>query len=206
MTRLVLGEIPETYAGLLDEAALEGARFGAVVEFKGNGPEHAEVNRVFDEAMERMQWLGATVVPVRIPAMNDYRGVGTDIYEAWDLFKVWFSELGPETDLHDFQSFLAHGTYGEELLPRTYERIEHAKPEHFAAYEANLLQMHEFWRLLADFMDEHSLDAPIYPLQSISAWVILVGNDTCRRHIERSYAPVGPRGEATGKYLIGISR
>jgi len=167
MTRLALGEIPETYASFLDEAALEGARFGAVVEFKGEGPEHAEVNRVFDEAMARMEGFGATVVPVRIPHMNDYRGVGTDIYEAWDLFEVWFSELGPDAEFHDFQSFLDHGTYGEELLPRTYERREHARPEHFAAYEANLLKMHEFRKLLVDFMDEHSLDALVYPLQSI---------------------------------------
>jgi len=167
MTRLALGEIPETYTAFLDDTALEGARFGAVFEFKGDGPEHAEVNRVFDEAMTRMEGLGATVVPVRIPWMNEYRGVGTDIYEAWDLFEIWFSELGPDAEFNDFQSFLDRGTYGEELLPRTHERREHAKPEHLAAYEANLLKMHELRKRLVEFMDEHSLDALVYPLQSI---------------------------------------
>ena len=167
MTRLALGQVPETYTAFLDDTALEGARLGVVVEFKGEGPEHAEVNRVFDEAMESMEGLGATVVPVRIPDMNDYRGIGTDIYEAWDLFEIWFSELGPDAEFHDFQSFLDHGTYGEEILPRTYRRREHAGPEHFADYEANLLKMHEFRKMLVDFMDEHSLDALVYPLQSI---------------------------------------
>ena len=28
--------------------------------------------------------------------MNDYRGIGTDTYETWDLLNAWFAELGPE--------------------------------------------------------------------------------------------------------------
>ncbi|TVR54548.1 MAG: amidase [Gemmatimonadales bacterium] len=167
MTRFALGQIPDTYTSFLDADALQGARLGVVTELQGDGPEHAEVNRVFDEAVARMASLGATVIPVRIPNMDEYRDVGTDIYEAWDLFDAWFGELGPEAEFHDFQSFLDHGTYGPELLPRTHTRREHAGAEYLPEYERNLLKMHEFRRLVVDFMDEHDLDALAYPMQQI---------------------------------------
>jgi amidase len=167
LTRLSLGEVPETYTAYLDENALRGARLGVVTEFLGSGPEHQEVNRVFQEALDRMAALGATVVPVVIPDMRAYEDAASDIYEAWDLFNQWFAELGPDAEFHDFQSFLDRGTYGPDILPRTMIRREHAGPEYRAAYEESLLRMHAFRKILVGVMDAESLDALVYPLQSI---------------------------------------
>lgn len=167
MTRLALGKIPPTYTDYLDTNGLDGARLGMVIELLGNGPEHVEVNRVFEEATERMTKLGATVIAVRIPHMSDYRGISTDNYEAWDLLNAWFAELGPTSPFHDMAEFLENATYDPTLVIRARQRQKHAGPEHFDEYQRRLLRMHEFRTLLVEFMDMHSLDALIYPLQNI---------------------------------------
>ncbi len=167
MTRLALGKRPETYTSFLDSDALGGARLGVVVELLGGGPQNEEVNRVFEAATVRLEELGATVFPVRIPNMNDYRGIGTDIYEAWDLLNAWFAELGPTSPARDMEDFLAQGGYDPGILPRMLERRAHAGPEHFDEYRTRLLKMHEFRRLLVDVMDQHALDALVYPLQQV---------------------------------------
>jgi amidase len=171
MTRLALGHQPKTYAGFLDANGLKGARFGVVVELVGEKPEHAEVTRVFNEAVKRMESLGATVVKIRIPNMEAYSSnqIGTDIYEAWELFDVWFKELGPTSPYRDTADFLERGKgqYDDALVPRMRERQEHAGPEHFAEYERRLLKMHEFRKLLVGIMDQQSLDAMVYPMQKI---------------------------------------
>ena len=167
MTRLSLGQIPETYTSYLDSNGLRGARLGVLVELLGDQPEHAEVNRVFKAATVRLESLGATVFPIRIPNMNDYRGIGTDRYEAWDLLNAWFGELGPTSPFRDMEDFLERGTYDPGIVPRLRERQAHAGPEHLEEYQRRLLKMHEFRKLLVGVMDQYSLDALVYPLQQI---------------------------------------
>jgi Asp-tRNA(Asn)/Glu-tRNA(Gln) amidotransferase A subunit family amidase len=114
-----------------------------------------------------MEDLGATVFPVQIPNMNDYRNIGTDAYEAWDLLNAWFAELGPTSPFSDMADFLENAKYNPAILPRARRRQEHSGPEHFAEYQRRLLKMHEFQRLLVEVMDRYELDALIYPMQQI---------------------------------------
>lgn len=169
MTRLALGNIPKTYTSFLDANGLQGARFGVVTELLGDRPEHAEVNQVFRDATARLTSLGATVIPIRIPNMNDYgfNRIGVDQYECWDLMNAWFAELGPTSPYHSAAEFLekAKGKYDPRIEPRLRERQAHSGPQFFEEYQRRLLKMHEFRRLLVDVMDKNSLDAMVYPLQ-----------------------------------------
>jgi Asp-tRNA(Asn)/Glu-tRNA(Gln) amidotransferase A subunit family amidase len=131
----------------------------------GSKPEHQEVNRVFNEAMARLESLGATAFPVRVPNMFDYQGVGSDIYESWELFEQWFAELGPNAPFHSPAEFLDNAKGYDPARMR--ERQKHAGPEHFQEYRRRLLKMHEFRNVLVDFMDRYSLDALVYPMQQI---------------------------------------
>ena len=169
MTRLALGQIPKTYTAFLDANGLRGAKFGVVVELMGDKPEHAEVNRVFKEATDRLVSLGATVVPVRIPNMNDYsvNKIGVDNYECWELMDRWFAELGPTSPYHSAAEFLdkGKGKYDPRIEPRLRERQARSGPKFLKEYEQRLLKMYEFRRLLVEIMDKNSLDAMVYPLQ-----------------------------------------
>lgn len=170
MTRLALGRIPETYTSFLDSNGLRDARLGIVVELLGENAEHAEhaeVNRVFSEAAARLDSLGATVLPVRIPRLNEYSDIGTDRFEAWNLLNAWFAELGPTSPFRDMEEFLARGEYNSVIIPRARRRQEHSGPEHFEEYQRRLLAMHDFRNLIVRLLDDHALDALVYPIQQI---------------------------------------
>jgi amidase len=165
MTRLAIGHIPKTYTDFLDRDGLRGARLGIVEELLGDKPDNTEVNRVFNQAIGRMTALGATVVPIRIPNMNQYR-LTTDLYEGWDLLQRWFLDLGPTSPFRDASEFLEKGSYGPSILPRLREQQAHAGPEYLKEHEQTLLKMHEFQGMLVAAMDRQSLEALVYPIQS----------------------------------------
>lgn len=165
ITRFAIGYVENDYDKYLDADGLKGARIGMVIQMLGDGEDHQEVNRVFAEAMDKMSELGATVFPIVIPNLFDYRGMGTDLYEAYDLLNHWFSELGPDAPYKDIDDFLANAEYDERIVPRIMQQKKFAGPEYRAEYEARLVKMMEFRKLLVGVMDEYNLDAMAYPMQ-----------------------------------------
>lgn len=165
MTRMAIGHVEKNYEKYLDPDALKGARIGIVVQLKGNRPEHAEVNRVFDEAMAKMSELGATVFPIVIPRLFDYQRSSSDVYESYDLINAWFAELGPDAPYHSIDDFLARATYSPSIVPRLMQQKKFSAPEYREEYEKRLIEMAEFRKLLVETMDRYALDAMVYPLQ-----------------------------------------
>lgn len=165
ITRFGIGHFETDYEKYLDADGLKGARIGIVTQLLGKDEDHEEVNRVFDAAMAKMSELGATVFPIVIPNMFDYRGQGTDIFEAYDLLDQWFRDLGPDAPYSDLEDFLANATYDNRIIPRINIQREHSKPEYHAQYNERLNTMAEFRKLLVGIMDEYNLDAMAYPLQ-----------------------------------------
>lgn len=165
LTRRSLGRIPGSYTDFLDPQGLAGARIGVIQQLLRDGPEHQEVNRVFLAAAQRMDSLGATVFPVRIPELERYQDILTDRFEAWDLLNRWFSELGPTSPFRDMDDFLERGTYDPAIVPRALQRRDHSGPEHHAEYHRRLIRMQEFQDLLVEIMDRYALDALLYPIQ-----------------------------------------
>jgi amidase len=167
ITRFAIGHVESNYEQHLDSNGLRGARLGLVTQVMGNQAEHAEVNTVVRAATDRMEQLGATVIPVYIPGLLDYRGGGSDVYEAWDLLNQWFADLGPTAPYTDIDDFLLRAEYDKSIVPRLMEQKEKAKPEYLPEYEQTLIRMTRFRQLIVEFMDRNGLDALVYPLQSI---------------------------------------
>jgi Asp-tRNA(Asn)/Glu-tRNA(Gln) amidotransferase A subunit family amidase len=165
MTRLAIGHVESHYEKYLDADALKTARIGVVVQLLGDKPEHADINRVFDEATKKMSDLGATVFPVMIPKLFDYQRSATDVYEAYDLLNKWFADLGPTAPYHSIEEFLAKATYNHEIVPRIMQQKKFGAPEYQQEYEQKLIEMAEFRKLLVATMDRYNLDALVYPLQ-----------------------------------------
>lgn len=165
ITRFAIGHVESDYQKHLDPDGLQGARIGIVVQLLGDGEDHLEVNRVFAEAMAKMEELGATVFPIHIADLFEYQGMGTDKYEAYDLLNHWFSELGPNAPYKDIDDFLANAEYDERIVPRIMDQKKHSAPEFHDEYEARLIKMAEFRKLLVGYMDKYHLDAMAYPMQ-----------------------------------------
>jgi amidase len=64
-----IGKVPTSYTSFLDPNGLKGARIGVVRDVFGldSNPESAKTNAVINEAISRIQLLGAEVVDVTIP-------------------------------------------------------------------------------------------------------------------------------------------
>jgi amidase len=58
------GKLELDYAGYLDAGAMAGARIGVVRDYLGGNP---QVDASFEQSLERMQVLGAELVPVALP-------------------------------------------------------------------------------------------------------------------------------------------
>lgn len=164
-TRLAIGQVEKNYERHLDPDGLQGARIGLVYELLGDGPDHQEVNRVFEAAAKTMTELGATVFPVVIPRMKEFQRSSTDLYEAYDLLNQWFADLGPDAPYHSIEDFLDRATYDKQIIPRILEQKKYSKPEYHADYEQKLLEMAEFRKIVVGTMDRYNLDALAYPMQ-----------------------------------------
>jgi amidase len=95
------------YAAGLDARALEGARIGVVPDFSGG---NEEVDRIVGAAVERMEELGATIVPVSL---------------APEMSTLWEDVLGPVGDMEfrsAFESYLGTLKDGEDV-PATLEEL-----------------------------------------------------------------------------------
>lgn len=165
ITRFAIGHFESDYEKYLDADGLKGARIGMVVQLLGTEEDHEEVNRLFHQAMTKMEELGATVFPIVIPNLFDYRGQGTDVFEAYELLDQWFRDLGPDAPYSDLEDFLANATYDRSILPRIHRQREFARPEYHDQYVKQLELMAEFRSLLVGLMDKYHLDAMAYPLQ-----------------------------------------
>jgi len=165
MTRMAIGSVEKAYEKHLNPDGLKGARIGLVYELTGSGPEHADVNRVFEAAAQKMRELGATVFPVQIPRLTEFQRSSTDLYEAYALLEKWFAELGPEAPYRSLDDFLARATYDKQIVPRIMEQKKYAQPEFRGEYEKKLIEMAEFRKIIVGTMDRFGLDALAYPMQ-----------------------------------------
>ena len=95
ITAFALGKIPETYTSALDRGGLDGARIGVLANFFGTEAVHADVNAVTDAAVGRMEALGATMVEIRIPDLDELtRGLAVSRFEAKIAFNAYLAAWG----------------------------------------------------------------------------------------------------------------
>lgn len=63
-TKKSSGKVPKDYLSFLKTGSLKGARIGVARDFTGKNP---EVDRVFNEAVNKLSQLGATVIDIKYP-------------------------------------------------------------------------------------------------------------------------------------------
>ena len=85
-----------SYTAAFDIDGLKGARIGLLTDFIGRDPIHADVNRVVDAAVARMTAMGATIVRVSIPDLDELtRGLNLMTWSSRPAFDRYLAGLGP---------------------------------------------------------------------------------------------------------------
>jgi amidase len=156
------------YSSFLKPDALKGARVGVIKVLFGTKPEHDEVNRIMQEALEALRAAGATLVTIDDPAFEaDRLNADYDVqtYEFKPLMNQYLASI-PNAPQKDLAGIIASGRYSkpslEKFLAGTQARENGlAEPE----YKARLDRIDAFKKHVAAVMDGERLDALVYPLQ-----------------------------------------
>ena len=166
ITAFSLGKLPESYARSLGRGGLDGARIGVLVDFFGAEPVHEEVNVVTEAAIGQMDALGATMVEIRIPDLDELtRDLQVSNFEAKIAFDAYLASLGSRAPVSTLSEFIRRGTF-HEMIRESLEADERVvdglnDPE----YQRRLLRRQSLRQAVMTTMADHRLDAILYPHQ-----------------------------------------
>lgn len=144
----------------LDANALDGARLGLLTDYLVSSEGYAEVSQVVRDAATAMEKYGATIVDLQINDLDELsRNTSVIDYEfTGDLASYLQAADAPIGSLDDV---MASGQYHEALERRYRRSLERANDDE--EYRERLARRPALARLLVDAMDEHQLDAIVYP-------------------------------------------
>jgi amidase len=162
------GKVPDSYAAFLKPDALKGARLGVIKVLFGSKPEHAEVNRVMQQALDALEKAGATLVTIDDPAFEaDKLNAEDDVqsYEFKTLFNQYLAAI-PNAPHKDLAGIIASGQFHKAALEKFLTGAEArqdgmAEPE----YKARLERITAFKDHVISVFETEKLDALVYPLQ-----------------------------------------
>jgi amidase len=159
-TRAGDGRRPGSYLTFLRPEGLTGARLGLLKNYLSTVPPEREVTEVVLAAVEAMKKEGAETVDVEIEALSDLlEGSGVIGME----FKFDLAQYlkDPKAPVHSLGEILDRGLYHEALGP--VFRASNEAVEGSEEYEKALAKRDEVKKALLDLMEEHRLDAIVYP-------------------------------------------
>lgn len=156
------------YTAALKPDALKGARIGVVRVLFGTKPEHAEVNRVMQGALDRLRAAGADLVEIKDPALEaDRLGAEDDVqtYEFKALMNAYLTSV-PNAPQKDVAGIIASGKYSKPALEKFLLAAQaRADGMNEPEYKARLQRIAAFKDHLAAVFADNKLDALAYPLQ-----------------------------------------
>ncbi|MCC5886990.1 MAG: amidase [Gammaproteobacteria bacterium] len=180
-----VGQLPASFSSALSPGALRGTRIGIVRPFTRVDPEDEEMALIFEAALRDLQALGAEVVDVSMPDLDDL------IFARSEGFHVLTYEFG-----RDLDAFL--GQYPNAPVQTLAEIVETGRahpavqplleasaafgPEDHVDYLDELNKRKRLRTALLDVMARADLDALTYPTIRRQAAVIgtLQPGDNCQ--------------------------
>ena len=181
ITAFSAGHIPRSYTSTLDRNGLKGARIGLLTDMIGTEPVHRDVNRVLDAAVAKMTSLGATVVRVTIPKLDDLtRGLNLMNLEFKAAFDSYLAGLGPISPVKNLAEFIARGEVHESMRRGLDADLAvttgPGSPEHQRMFARRDALRQAVMTVIA----ANKLDAILYPHQK--RLVVPIGEDQADRN------------------------
>jgi Asp-tRNA(Asn)/Glu-tRNA(Gln) amidotransferase A subunit family amidase len=181
ITAFSVGRIPATYTAALDPGGLNGARIGLLTDLMGRDPIHQDVNRAVDNAVTRMAAMGATVVRISIPGLDDLtRGLSLMSFEFKTAFDDYLSGLGAAAPVRSLAELVARGDVHESMkrgLDADLKAVDGPdSPEYLRMVQRRAALRQAVMTAIAG----HRLDAILYPHQK--RLVVPIGEDQAERN------------------------
>ena len=166
ITAFSLDKIPESYTRSLDPGGLAGARIGVLVDFFGAEPVHKEVNAVTEAAIRQMATLGAAMIRISIPEIDELtQDVAVSTFETKIAFNAYLADLGSGAPVRNLEEFIDRGGFHESIrqVMEAAQQVQDGlnDPE----YLRQLGRRQSLRQAIMTAMAEHRLDAILYPHQ-----------------------------------------
>ena len=161
-TAILEGRDTPDFQAAVDGAALDGARIGVLEAWVPEQGSAGSVTRVIRDALAEMEELGATVVDVTIPDMDDLLS-NTGLIDFEFKFDLMDYLAGvPDAPVSSLEEILEAGLHHEALdgnFRRRSERAARESPE----LDETLERRRALTAAVVDLLDRENLDALAYP-------------------------------------------
>ena len=161
-TAILEGRPTPDFQAALDATALDGARIGVLDPWVPEQGSAGSVTRVIRDALAEMEALGATVVDVAIPDMDDLLS-NTGLIDFEFKFDLMDYLAGiPDAPVTSLEEILEAGLHHEALdgnFRRRNERTARESPE----LDETLERRRVLTAAVVDLLDREDLDALAYP-------------------------------------------
>jgi amidase len=166
ITAFSLDKIPASYTHSLNSDGLTGARIGVLVDFFGADSVHAEVNAVTEAAIGQMAALGAVMIRINIPEIDELtRDLAVSGFESKIAFNAYLADLASGAPVRTLEEFIDRGRFHESIRGslEADQRVQDAlnNPE----YLRRLRRRQSLRQAIMTTMADHELDAILYPHQ-----------------------------------------
>ena len=161
-TRLSEENIPETYTAFLNENGLQGARFGIVMALMGEGAADQPVRDVMDAAFERMKIEGAEIIEIEEPDLTVLLEGASLIGQEFKFDFDTYLRRTPGTAVQSLEELVELGLYHQAVDRSTRGSLEIESLD-TDDYRARVAKRDEVRGVAVGIMDEHDLDALLYP-------------------------------------------
>lgn len=161
VTARSVGEIPETYTDFLDKDGLQGARIGVVRDLFGT---NEDVIALMNTAIVDMEQLGATVIDVEIPNLEEILSYPS--LSSWEFkFQLndYLESLGDEAPYNSLTEIIKSGEYDPSIESSLIGRNERESLENEEYKDILLFRSKITQESLLQVMAEYNLDALVYP-------------------------------------------
>jgi Asp-tRNA(Asn)/Glu-tRNA(Gln) amidotransferase A subunit family amidase len=162
VTRESQGHIPRTYNGSVGDAGLGDVTIGILTPLFGSAPEDEEVARVVRNAIDDIRSLGAGVVEVEYPGLDELLR-DTSVINAEFKFDLQdFLARFPSAPMHSLGEILASGKY-HPAVEGVLKRANEVASRESASYRASQARRDQARSAVLALMNERHITAFVYP-------------------------------------------
>lgn len=163
------GHVPESYMDSLDPNGLQGARIGVFRWYLRPDSTHPDILARMEDAIRDLSAAGADIIdPFEIPGLKFEESIWCEVFKH-DV-EEYFASRGPDFPYKTLDDIIATGKYSDYIegsLKSAAAWTEPPCPDLYT-HPPNI----DFRKTVLEAMDEHGLDAFIYPTWSFPARLI----------------------------------
>ena len=154
--------IPRTYNGSVGDAGLGDVTIGMLTPLFGGAPEDEEVARIVRSAVDDIRALGAGVVEVPYPGLEDLLRDASVINAEFKFDLQDFLARFPSAPVHSLGEILASGKY-HKAVEGVLKRANEVASRESESYRASLSKREKARSAILALMNERDITAFAYP-------------------------------------------